>query len=105
MNIILDRFLPRKDEYPKDLHKAMRYSVFAGGKRLRPYLTMTAFEMFNPEMELITPVAAAIEMIHTIPWFMTICRILITTICDAAKNPAILFMVKELFCLLWMLYS
>lgn len=65
VNIILDRFLPRKDEYPKDLHKAMRYSVFAGGKRLRPYLTMTAFEMFNPEMELITPVAAAIEMIHT----------------------------------------
>jgi len=65
VNIILDRFLPRKDEYPKDLHKAMRYSVFAGGKRLRPYLTMTAFEMFNPEIELITPVAAAIEMIHT----------------------------------------
>ena len=65
VNIILDRFLPRKDEYPKDLHKAMRYSIFAGGKRLRPYLTMTTFEMFNPEVELITPVAAAIEMIHT----------------------------------------
>ena len=65
VNIILDRFLPRKDEYPKDLHKAMRYSVFAGGKRLRPYLTMTAFEMFNSNIELITPVAAGIEMIHT----------------------------------------
>ena len=65
VNIILYRFLPRKDEYPKDLHKAMRYSIFAGGKRLRPYLTMTTFEMFNPEVELITPVAAAIEMIHT----------------------------------------
>jgi len=65
VNIILDRFLPLKDEYPKDLHKAMRYSVFAGGKRLRPYLTMTAFEMFNSNIELITPVAAGIEMIHT----------------------------------------
>ena len=65
VNIILDRFLPRKDEYPKDLHKAMRYSVFAGGKRSRPYLTMTAFEMFNSNIELITPVAAGIEMIHT----------------------------------------
>ena len=65
VNIILDRFLPRKDEYPKDLHKAMRYSVFAGGKRLRPYLTMTAFEMFNSNIALITPVAAGIEMIHT----------------------------------------
>ncbi len=65
VNIILDRFLPRKDEYPKEIHKAIRYSVFAGGKRLRPYLTMLAFEMFNSDVELISPVAAAIEMIHT----------------------------------------
>ena len=65
VNIILDRFLPRKDEYPKEIHKAIRYSVFAGGKRLRPYLTMLAFQLYNPDVELITPVAAAIEMIHT----------------------------------------
>lgn len=65
VNIILDRFLPRKDEYPKEIHKALRYSVFAGGKRLRPYLTMLAFQLYNPDVELITPVAAAIEMIHT----------------------------------------
>ncbi|MDD4309036.1 MAG: polyprenyl synthetase family protein, partial [Candidatus Cloacimonetes bacterium] len=55
----------RKDEYPKEIHKALRYSVFAGGKRLRPYLTMLAFQLYNPDVELITPVAAAIEMIHT----------------------------------------
>jgi geranylgeranyl diphosphate synthase type II len=65
VNIILDRFLPRKDEYPKDIHKAIRYSVFAGGKRLRPYLTMLAFQLYNDDVELIAPVAAAIEMIHT----------------------------------------
>ncbi|GAB1467690.1 polyprenyl synthetase family protein [Candidatus Cloacimonadota bacterium] len=65
VNIILDRFLPRKDEYPKDIHKAIRYSVFAGGKRLRPYLTLLAFQMYNEDVELIAPVAAAIEMIHT----------------------------------------
>lgn len=65
VNIILDRFLPRKDEYPKEIHKALRYSVFAGGKRLRPYLTMLAFGMYNEDVEIITPVAAAIEMIHT----------------------------------------
>lgn len=65
VNIILDRFLPRKDEYPKEVHKAMRYSVFAGGKRLRPYLTMLAFQLFNEDVEAITPVAAALEMIHT----------------------------------------
>lgn len=33
VNIILDRYLPRKDEYPKTIHKAMRYSLFAGGEK------------------------------------------------------------------------
>lgn len=65
VNIILDRYLPRKDEYPKEIHKALRYSVFAGGKRLRPYLTLVAFQMYNENVESITPVAAAIEMVHT----------------------------------------
>lgn len=65
VNIILDRFLPRKDEYPKEIHKAIRYSVFAGGKRLRPYLTLLAYGMYQPVVEPITPVAAALEMIHT----------------------------------------
>lgn len=65
VNIILDRYLPRKDEYPKDIHKALRYSVFAGGKRLRPYLTQNAYQMYKKNLEPIIPVAAAIEMIHT----------------------------------------
>lgn len=65
VNIILDRYLPRKDEYPKNIHKALRYSVFAGGKRLRPYLTMLAYGLYHEDVEPITPVAAAIEMLHT----------------------------------------
>ncbi len=65
VNIVLDRFLPRKDEYPKEIHKAIRYSLFAGGKRMRPYLTMLSYSLFKTEMEPIAPVAAAIEMIHT----------------------------------------
>ncbi len=65
VNIILDRFLPRKDEYPKSIHKALRYSVFAGGRRLRPYLTLTTYQIYEPELEKIAPVAAAIEMLHT----------------------------------------
>jgi geranylgeranyl diphosphate synthase type II len=65
VNIILDRYLPRKDEYPKTIHKAMRYSIFAGGKRIRPYLTMTTYEMYRKTVEKIVPVAAAIEMLHT----------------------------------------
>ena len=64
VNIILDRYLPRKDEYPKDIHKALRYSVFAGGKRLRPYLTLSAYQMYREKLDKITPVAAALEMIH-----------------------------------------
>lgn len=65
VNIILDRFLPRKDEYPKEIHKALRYSIFAGGKRLRPYLTLSAYGLYQENLEAITPVAAALEMIHT----------------------------------------
>jgi len=65
VNIILDRYLPRKDEYPKEIHKALRYSTFAGGKRLRPYLTILAYQLFKDKAEVITPVAAAIEMVHT----------------------------------------
>lgn len=65
VNIILDRFLPRKDEYPKEIHKAMRYSLFAGGKRIRPYLAMLAWQLWQEDPEPITYVAAALEMMHT----------------------------------------
>jgi len=65
VNIILDRFLPRKDEYPKEIHKAVRYSLFAGGKRLRPYMCILAWQLFQEDPEPITYVAAALEMMHT----------------------------------------
>lgn len=65
VNIVIDRFLPRKDEYPKILHKAMRYTLFAGGKRIRPYLTITTYQLFGHMDKKILPVAAAIELIHT----------------------------------------
>jgi geranylgeranyl diphosphate synthase type II len=65
INITLDRFLPRKDEYPKEIHKAIRHTLFAGGKRLRPYLAISTFLMFSDEVEKIRPIGAAIEMLHT----------------------------------------
>nr|MDK2851597.1 geranylgeranyl diphosphate synthase, type [Candidatus Cloacimonadota bacterium] len=65
VNIILDRYLPRKDEYPKEIHKALRYSIFAGGKRMRPYLTLLAYQLYKDRLDPVTPVAAAIEMVHT----------------------------------------
>lgn len=42
-----DEHLPPETDVPKNLHKAMRYSVFAGGKRLRPGLAHAAFELFR----------------------------------------------------------
>jgi geranylgeranyl diphosphate synthase type II len=57
--------LPAETTAPPKIHEAMRYSVFAGGKRLRPILTIAAGELFNaPENELL-PAACALEMIHT----------------------------------------
>ena len=47
------------------LEKSMAYSLLAGGKRLRPILAMSACQLFDGELELVLPVALAIEMIHT----------------------------------------
>ncbi len=65
VNITLDRFLPRKDEYPKEVHKAIRHSLFAGGKRLRPFLCIRAYSLFSENIERVRNVAAAIELLHT----------------------------------------
>ncbi len=61
----LDRFLPPADELPVSLHKAMRYSVFAGGKRVRPILLLAACEAVGGDMNRAMPAACAMEMIHT----------------------------------------
>ena len=45
----LDRLLPRETQVPASIHKAMRHSVFAGGKRLRPVLCMEAARMVQRE--------------------------------------------------------
>ncbi len=63
----LERYLPGEDNYPSLIFKAMRYSIFAGGKRIRPILCLAAVEALGAG-ELrpsILPVACALEMIHT----------------------------------------
>nr|WP_291317500.1 farnesyl diphosphate synthase [Desulfuromonas sp.] len=50
---------------PATLHKAMRYSVFAGGKRVRPVLVLAACEAAGGEPQRALPAACALEMIHT----------------------------------------
>jgi geranylgeranyl diphosphate synthase type II len=62
---VLDGVLPRVDEYPASVHEAMRYSVFAGGKRLRPILCMAGCEAVGGSADLALNTAAAIEMVHT----------------------------------------
>jgi geranylgeranyl diphosphate synthase type II len=61
----LERLLPAANERPALIHQAMRYSVFAGGKRVRPILCMEAFRIFSGDMALVLPVACALEFIHT----------------------------------------
>jgi len=64
-NAELDRLIPAENEYPEVLYRAVRHSVFAGGKRLRPILARAVAEGFDFRPELIYPAGAAIEMIHT----------------------------------------
>lgn len=61
----LDRFLPKARVKPATIHKAMRYSLFAGGKRLRPILCLASAEACDGEVAAATPAACAVECIHT----------------------------------------
>lgn len=61
----LDSYLPLNDSYPPEIHKAMRYSLFAGGKRLRPILSLASFEAIEEDSSSILPIVSAIELIHT----------------------------------------
>jgi len=58
-------FLPQGKAYPVSIHEAMRYSLLAGGKRLRPVLVMAAAEAVGGNRHSILPFAIAAELIHT----------------------------------------
>ncbi len=61
----LDALLPGEETAPRNLHAALRWSIFAGGKRFRPALLLATGEMFGAPREQLLRTAAAIEMIHT----------------------------------------
>ncbi|MBI5387356.1 MAG: polyprenyl synthetase family protein [Verrucomicrobia bacterium] len=65
VNRALDRFLPSETTKPATIHKAMRYSLFAGGKRLRPALCLAAAEACGGRITPALPLACAVECIHT----------------------------------------
>ncbi len=63
---LLDQFLPEQGEGPPLLREAMRYSLFAGGKRIRPILCLETYRMAGgEEITHVYPLAAGLEMIHT----------------------------------------
>ena len=61
----LERSLPPESAPPETVHKTMRYSVFAGGKRLRPVLVIAGAEAVGGAMGDVMPTACALELIHT----------------------------------------
>ena len=61
----LERLLPASNAAPATIHEAMRYSIFAGGKRLRPALIIATGEVFDANEQALLPAACALEMIHT----------------------------------------
>jgi geranylgeranyl diphosphate synthase, type II len=65
VNNALDHFLPAKSETPTTIHKAMRYSIFAGGKRMRPALCLAAAQACGGRRTEAIPLACAVECIHT----------------------------------------
>ena len=65
VNAALDRFLPSEKTKPATIHKAMRYSLFAGGKRMRPAVLLAAAEACGGTDAAAMPLACAVECIHT----------------------------------------
>jgi geranylgeranyl diphosphate synthase type II len=61
----LDRLVPPETTAPETIHRAMRYSLFAGGKRIRPILCIEAARTITSECSGILPTACSLELIHT----------------------------------------
>src|SRR5580704_16259108 len=61
----LETLLPPAEARPASIHTALRYSVFAGGKRVRPMLCLESARIFTADVAAAMPVACALEFIHT----------------------------------------
>jgi geranylgeranyl diphosphate synthase type II len=84
----LDRLLPAETAWPLNLHRAIRHSVFAGGKRLRPILCLAAAEVLGAPAEDVLEPACGLEMIHTYSLIHDDRPPSTTTTCAAACRPA-----------------
>src|ERR1043166_2085530 len=61
----LEKIVPASDVEPRRLHEAIRWSLFAGGKRIRPAILFAAGQTFDAMPDELSATAAAVEMIHT----------------------------------------
>jgi len=61
----LEKIIPPENTFPPNIHKAIRYSLLGGGKRIRPILTLSAHELVGGDYKSILPFACGIELIHT----------------------------------------
>lgn len=65
VNCSLESYVTEKDTHERNIYKSMRYSLMAGGKRLRPVLCLAVCDMLGGSEAVVLPFACAIEMIHT----------------------------------------
>ncbi|HZX21585.1 MAG TPA: polyprenyl synthetase family protein, partial [Clostridia bacterium] len=65
INTRLSGYLDYEKGYNSTLIESMKYSLFAGGKRLRPVLALASYDLFGDDIREVTPYACALEMIHT----------------------------------------
>jgi hypothetical protein len=88
----LDRLTPPESALPETIHRAMRYSLFAGGKRIRPILCLQAAAAVSGQPAATIPgamnAACSLEMIHTYSLIHDDLRLSITTTTAAASPPA-----------------
>jgi len=64
VNRVLDKILPSTDKIPRELHKAMRYAVLNGGKRIRSALIYATGEAFQANNKVLDKISASVELIH-----------------------------------------
>src|SRR5438876_8719081 len=83
----LDRFLPKQDVPPATIHQAMRYSLFAGGKRLRPILCLAAAEAVGGKISKALPLASALESINPTRLGPAILRGWVAAVFGRARPP------------------
>lgn len=65
INHIIEAYLPKEEGYQETIMSAMNYSIYAGGKRLRPMLMQETYRLFGGTEKVIEPFMAAMEMLHT----------------------------------------